>query len=85
MQKQNTNTKENLSKKAFKEVSSFIFIFSIPFFIIMILWNYFPFIFFNNKTILIIFLLLALIFSWSLVIYKYKKLKSLYERKEKSE
>ncbi|NCC70100.1 hypothetical protein EOM09_00760 [bacterium] len=81
MQKQ--NNKESLSTKTFREAFSFMFIFGIPPFIIMILWNYFPFIFFNNKTVLIIFLLLALIFSWVLVIYKYKKLKLLYEEKKK--
>ncbi len=83
MQKQNINNKDSLSTKTFKEAFGFIFIFGIPPFIIMILWNYFPNIFFNNKNILIIFLLLALIFSWVLVIYKYKKLKLLYEEKKK--
>jgi purine-cytosine permease-like protein len=83
MKKQNINSKKKLSTKAFKEASSFIFIFAIPSFIIMLLWNYFPVIFLKNKTVLIVFLLLALVFSWTLVLYKYKKLKCLYINKRK--
>ncbi|MCF7795681.1 hypothetical protein K9M42_01150 [Patescibacteria group bacterium] len=81
-QKNNVN-KDSLSTKTFRIAFSFIFVFGIPPFVIMILWNYFPFIFFNNKNILIFSLLAALIFSWILVIYKYKKLKSLYEKEKK--
>ncbi|MCF7906562.1 hypothetical protein K9L04_01355 [Patescibacteria group bacterium] len=83
MDQKNNINKDSLSIKTFKVAFSFIFVFGVPPFIIMILWNYFPFIFLNNKNILVFSLLVALIFSWLLVIYKYKKLKSLYEEKKK--
>lgn len=83
MHKKNNINNDSLSTKTFKVAFSFIFVFGIPPFSIVILWNYFPSIFLNNKNILTVSLLITLVLSWALVIYKYKKLKSLYEEKKK--